>query len=76
MYEVRCNELREEIDELHRLIKENHGEDSVVASYIEQVKKKDQLIMERDGKLDNLQTKNALAEQEREMLKKQLSATG
>ena len=48
----------------------------MVASYIEQVKKKDQLIMERDGKLDNLQTKNALAEQEREMLKKQLSATG
>ena len=72
---MRCNELREEIDELHRLIKENHGEDSVVASYIQQVKKKDMQIMERDGKLDNLQTKNALAEKEREVLKKQLNSS-
>jgi len=54
VYELRCNELRDEIDELHRLINENHGSDSVVASYIEQVKKKDNMIMERDSKLDNL----------------------
>lgn len=34
-YELRCNELQDEIDELHRLINEGHGHDSVVASYIE-----------------------------------------
>jgi len=45
VYELRAKELREEIDELHRLINENHGKDSIVASYIEQVKRKDSLIM-------------------------------
>lgn len=57
-YELRCNELQDEIDELHRLINEGHGHDSVVASYIEQVKRKDRLMLERDQKLDELQTKN------------------
>lgn len=56
VYELRANELREEIDELHRLINENHGKDSIVASYIEQVKRKDKQLMERDQRLDNLQT--------------------
>ena len=54
-YELRCNELWDEIDELHRLINEGHGHDSVVASYIEQVKRKDRLLLERDQKLDELQ---------------------
>ena len=54
-YELRCNELQDEIDELHRLINEGHGHDSVVASYIDQVKKKDRLLLERDQKLDDLQ---------------------
>lgn len=53
-YELRCNELQDEIDELHRLINEGHGHDSVLASYIEQVKKKDRLLLERDQKLDDL----------------------
>ena len=47
-YEIRCNELQEEIDELHRLINEEHGHDSVVKSYIDQVKRKDKLLLERD----------------------------
>ena len=34
-WELRCNELNDEIEELHRLINEGHGHDSVLASYIE-----------------------------------------
>ena len=34
-FEIRCKELQEEIDELHRLINENHGHDSILASYID-----------------------------------------
>jgi len=41
---------------LHKLISENHGTDSILASYIEQVKRKDRLLLERDKKLDDLQT--------------------
>ena len=67
-YEIRCKELQEEIDELHRLINEGHGHDSIVASYIDQVKRKDRLLMERDGALDELQTRNSLGEKEREVL--------
>ena len=67
-YELRCGELQEEIDELHRLINENHGHDSVLASYVEQVKRKDRLLLERDAKLDELQTKNSLAENEKSVL--------
>lgn len=59
-YELRCNELQDEIDELHRLINEGHGHDSVIASYIEQVKRKDKLLLERDQKLDTLQKENNL----------------
>ena len=71
-YELRCNELQDEIDELHRLINEGHGHDSIVASYIEQVKRKDQLLLQRDKKLDDLQTKNMLADKERASLQAQL----
>lgn len=53
-FEIRCNELQEEVDELHRLINENHGHDSILASYIEQVKRKDKLLLERDKKLDQI----------------------
>lgn len=67
-YELRCNELQDEIDELHRLINEGHGHDSVVASYIDQVKRKDRLLLERDQKLDELQSKNRLGENERAVL--------
>ena len=69
---MRCNELQDEIDELHRLINEGHGHDSIVASYIEQVKRKDQLLLQRDKKLDDLQTKNMLADKERASLQAQL----
>ena len=72
-YELRCNELQDEIDELHRLINEGHGHDSVLASYIEQVKKKDRLLLERDQKLDDLQQKNKLGKNERAVLKTQLT---
>ena len=34
-FEIRCKELQEEIDELHRLINENHGHDSILSSYID-----------------------------------------
>jgi len=68
-YEVRATELQEELEELHNLINENHGHDSILASYIEQVKKKDKLLLERDKKLDQLQKKNNLAEKDRETLK-------
>lgn len=37
-FENKCKELQAEIDELHKLIDSEHGTDSVVASYIEQVK--------------------------------------
>ena len=67
-YELRCNELQDEIDELHRLINEGHGHDSVVASYIDQVKRKDRLLLERDQKLDELQSKNRLGDNERAVL--------
>jgi len=40
-----------------------------VASYIDQVKRKDRLLNERDGKLDELQIKNQLAEDEKAVLK-------
>lgn len=73
-YELRCNELQDEIDELHRLINEGHGHDSVLKTYIEQVKKKDRLLLERDQKLDQLQQKNNLGEQERNILKSQLNS--
>ena len=53
-YEVRATDLQEELEELHNLINENHGHDSILASYIEQVKKKDKLLLERDRKLDQL----------------------
>lgn len=53
-YEIRCTELQEEIDELHKLISDNHGNDSIIVSYIEQVKRKDRLLLERDQKLDDL----------------------
>ena len=73
-YELRCNELQDEIDELHRLINEGHGHDSVVASYIDQVKRKDRLLLERDQKVDDLQQKNKLGENERNVLKSQLTS--
>ena len=57
---------------MHRLINEGHGHDSIVASYIEQVKRKDRLLLERDQKLDDLQTKNRLAEKDRDALQTQL----
>ena len=50
-YEFRCKELQEEIDQMHNLINEEHGHDSVLANYIEQVKTKDRLLLERDAKL-------------------------
>jgi predicted small metal-binding protein len=53
-FEIRCKELQEEIDELHRLINENHGHDSILQSYIDQVQRKDKLLLERDTKLDDL----------------------
>lgn len=34
-YEFRCKELQEEIDNMHNLINEEHGHDSVLANYIE-----------------------------------------
>ena len=50
-YEFRCKELQEEIDQMHALINEEHGHDSVLANYIEQIKQKDALLVERDEKL-------------------------
>ena len=67
-YELRCNELQDEIDELHKLINDGHGHDSVVANYIAQIKKKDELLLQRDKQLDELQTKNLLADKERASL--------
>ena len=75
-FEIRCKELQEEIDELHRLIRENHGHDSILASYIDQVQRKDKLLLERDSKLDDLQTKNHLADKERAVLQAQLGVAG
>ena len=56
------------------MINEGHGHDSVVASYIDQVKRKDRLLLERDQKLDDLQQKNKLGENERNVLKSQLTS--
>jgi len=47
-FEIRCKELQEEIDELHKLIKTEHGEEGVVANYIEQVKRHEKLILDRN----------------------------
>jgi len=53
-YEERCKELQAEIDNMHELISEKHGHDSVLASYVEQIKEKDKLLLERDAKLSEL----------------------
>ena len=57
---------------MHNLINEEHGHDSVLANYVEQIKKKDKLLMERDVKLQELADQNGLLENEKQALLKQL----
>ena len=57
---------------MHNLINEEHGHDSVLANYIEQIKNKDKLLAERDQKLTELAEKNNLLENEKASLLRQL----
>jgi hypothetical protein len=59
---------------MHNLINEEHGHDSVLANYIEQVKTKDRLLLERDGKLQELANKNGLLEADIVTLRQQLES--
>ena len=50
---------------MHALVNEEHGHDSVLANYVEQIKEKDLLIKERDDKLQELANQNGLLESEK-----------
>ena len=60
---------------MHNLINEEHGHDSVLASYVEQIKAKDLLLVERDQKLTDLANQNGLLEGQKAELLKQLEAS-
>ena len=64
-YEFRVQELQKELDQMHALVNEEHGHDSVLANYVEQIKEKDLLIKERDEKLQELANQNGLLESEK-----------
>ena len=57
---------------MHALVNEEHGHDSVLANYVEQIKEKDLLIKERDDKLQELANQNGLLESEKQALRKEL----
>ena len=69
-YEERCKELEEEIEELRAI--EGDDENSKIAQFIKQLKEKDNLLAQRDKKLDELAHDNNLVTEERDKLKKQL----
>ena len=61
-FQQRAIELQEEIDELHKIIGEEHGHDSVLKSYMAQVQRKEKLLLERDAKLNEMMEKNGIVE--------------